>query len=175
MSKDWIHSMRNFFQNINNAFRRFMVGRYGSDQLSRFTMILAVIMLVLNMIFRTKTSVFYWLVWVFLLISYFRMFSKNTQKRYDENTRYLQLKEKILGKLRGTRGGSGAKSVRDSYRYYENAYNNASRSNSSTMRSDKEHRIFRCPNCDQRVRVPRGRGKIEITCPRCSHKFIKRS
>ena len=153
-----------------------MVGRYGSDQLSRFTMLLAFVMLILNMIFRSRTSVFYWLIWVFLIVTYFRMFSKNTQKRYNENTRFLQLKEKVMGRLRGRKGPTGD-SVRDSYQYYQNAYDNARRDTggSGTMQSDKEHRIFRCPNCDQRVRVPRGRGKIEITCPRCSHKFIKRS
>lgn len=38
-----------------------------------------------------------------------------------------------------------------------------------------EPKIFTCPNCSQKVRVPRGRGKIEITCPKCSHKFTKRT
>ncbi len=36
-------------------------------------------------------------------------------------------------------------------------------------------KIFRCPNCSQKVRVPKGRGKIEITCPKCGHHFDKRS
>ena len=169
--------MRDFFQRINDAYRRFMTGRYGSDQLSRFTLLLALIMLVLNMIFRSRTSVFSWLVWIFLILTYFRMFSKNIRKRYNENTRFLQLKDKVTGKLRGGRRGGTGDSVKDSYRYYQNAYDNARSSGNpnSTMRSDKEHRIFRCPNCDKRVRVPRGRGKIEITCPHCGNKFIKRS
>ena len=38
---------------------------------------------------------------------------------------------------------------------------------------DKEHRYFRCPRCHQTVRVPRGRGKISIRCPKCSERFIK--
>ena len=65
------NKMRDFLQRISNAFRRFMTGRYGSDQLSRFTLLLALVMLVLNMIFRTRTSIFYWLVWVCLIITYF--------------------------------------------------------------------------------------------------------
>ena len=167
--------MRNFLQRLAERYRQFMVGRYGSDQLSRFTMLLAFAMLILNMIFRTKTSLFYWLVWVFLLLTYFRMFSRNIQKRYDENTRFLQLKEKVRGWFGGRRGGAGA-GGRDSYQNYSQAYENArSEAPKNAMRSDREHRIFRCPNCDQRVRVPRGRGKIEITCPRCGHQFIKRS
>lgn len=40
---------------------------------------------------------------------------------------------------------------------------------------DKEHRYFRCPRCKQTVRVPRGRGKINIRCPKCGEQFIKKS
>ena len=38
---------------------------------------------------------------------------------------------------------------------------------------DKEHRYYTCPRCHQQVRVPRGKGKISITCPKCREKFIK--
>ncbi len=40
---------------------------------------------------------------------------------------------------------------------------------------DKEHRYFDCPRCRQSVRVPRGKGKISITCPKCKEKFIKKT
>ena len=40
---------------------------------------------------------------------------------------------------------------------------------------DREHRYFNCPRCRQRVRVPRGKGKISITCPKCREKFIKKT
>ena len=40
---------------------------------------------------------------------------------------------------------------------------------------DREHRYFDCPKCRQMVRVPRGKGKISITCPRCREKFIKKT
>ncbi len=40
---------------------------------------------------------------------------------------------------------------------------------------DKQNRYFRCPKCRQRVRVPRGRGKISITCPRCKERFTKKT
>ena len=40
---------------------------------------------------------------------------------------------------------------------------------------DRQHRYFDCPKCRQTVRVPRGRGKISITCPRCREKFIKKT
>ena len=40
---------------------------------------------------------------------------------------------------------------------------------------DKDHRYYNCPRCHQQVRVPRGKGKISITCPKCREKFIKKT
>ena len=40
---------------------------------------------------------------------------------------------------------------------------------------DREHRHFDCPKCHQPVRVPRGKGKIAITCPKCRERFIKKT
>jgi len=40
---------------------------------------------------------------------------------------------------------------------------------------DKDHRYFRCPRCRQTVRVPRGRGRINIRCPKCSERFIRKT
>jgi uncharacterized paraquat-inducible protein A len=40
---------------------------------------------------------------------------------------------------------------------------------------DRNHRYFDCPKCRQTVRVPRGKGKIAITCPRCKEKFVRKS
>lgn len=40
---------------------------------------------------------------------------------------------------------------------------------------DRNHRYFDCPKCRQTVRVPRGKGKIAITCPRCRDKFVRKS
>ena len=41
--------------------------------------------------------------------------------------------------------------------------------------SDRQHRYFDCPKCHQTVRVPRGKGKISITCPKCREKFVKKT
>ena len=43
------------------------------------------------------------------------------------------------------------------------------------MIKDRQHRYFDCPKCRQRVRVPRGKGKISITCPKCREKFIRKT
>ena len=41
--------------------------------------------------------------------------------------------------------------------------------------ADRQHRYFDCPKCHQTVRVPRGKGKISITCPKCQEKFVKKT
>ncbi len=40
---------------------------------------------------------------------------------------------------------------------------------------DRQHRYYNCPRCRQRVRVPRGKGKINITCPKCKERFVKKT
>ena len=56
-------------------------------------------------------------------------------------------------------------------RYQENRRYLALRS----RMKDKNHRYFRCPKCRQQIRVPKGKGKIAITCPKCKEKFIKKT
>lgn len=157
--------MGNFFYRLRARFRQFMTGRYGSDNLSRFMLAIAFVCMFLNIFLGSKTWIFAVLVWLFLILVYLRMFSRNIQARYNENTRYLMLKEKVVGFFRG-KGSRGSSS--------QNTYQDTAQTH-GTYRSDAEHRIFRCPSCNQRVRVPRGRGKIEITCPRCGNHFKKRS
>lgn len=176
--------MRDFFGRLGERFRQFMVGRYGSDALSRAMLGLAFILMLLNLFLRSKTWILSVVIWVLLFLVYLRMFSRNIQARYNENTRYLMLKEKVTGLFRGNRAGQnqGRSAYSDSnpfggqnpYRDYQNYAQGGSKP-SGRYRSDKEHRIFRCPKCNQRVRVPRGRGMIEITCPRCGNTFRKRS
>ena len=169
--------MKGFFERIRKAIASFMVGRYGSDQLNRFLMAMAFVSLLLFLIFPS-VFVFRVLIWVFLALCYFRMFSRNIQKRYNENTRYLQIKERVqlFFTDRFGHGQSSASSGSSRSGYGSGSSGSSYGANTgSRPRSDAEHRIFRCPKCDQRVRVPRGRGKISITCPKCGHEFIKRS
>ena len=130
---------------MKERFRQFMMGRYGADQLSRFIMGCGVVTLILYMILRG--SLWYWLTLILLVWNYFRVFSRNHTKRALENQRYLDLRDRVLGIFRGSRSGA----------------------------RDKNFRIYRCPSCHQKVRVPKGKGRISITCPKCHREFIKRT
>ena len=131
---------------MREKLRRFMTGRYGVDQLSRLYLVLTLVLLVLSMI--TKLQIFYGLAIILLIYMYYRMFSKNTTKMYAQNQKYLNMRYQIVVK-----------------------WNNAKKH----FAQRKEYRFYRCPKCHQKVRVPRGKGKICITCPKCRNEFIKKS
>lgn len=127
-----------------NWFRRFMMGRYGVDQLSFAMMLLA---MVLIMFTRGRLWPLAVLGAIMLLIAYWRMLSRNISARAQENGRFLGFCYRVRNRLDGL----------------------------SRQLQDKSHRYYHCPNCRQKLRVPRGRGKIAITCPRCGREFIKRT
>lgn len=124
---------------------RFMYGRYGVDQLNRFIMGIVMVSLVLSLFIRHR--VFYWITVIGIMIAYFRMFSKNIRSRSQENNRYLHATAGIRQNLARFKSRS----------------------------QDKSHCYFKCPSCRQTVRVPRGKGKICITCPKCSREFVKKT
>lgn len=83
---------------------------------------------------------------IFLILTYIRMFSRNIYKRYEENQKFLQLKYKVFNAIHFDR-----------------------------IKQMKHYRFFKCPVCRQTVRVPKGKGKIKIHCPKCQNDFIKKS
>lgn len=131
---------------MKEKFMRFMQGRYGTDDYSKFLLGSAVAVMVLNLFLRI--GLLNLLVFALLIYVYVRMFSRNIQKRYQENVRYLQWKDKVLGVFRKEK----------------------------RMAQDRKvNHIYRCPSCKQKIRVPRGKGKICITCPKCKTEFTKKS
>ena len=123
-----------------------MYGRYGVDFMGKSLVALAFIMIILANIFDSR--IFSMLSWVCLIYAYFRIFSRNIYKRAAENQAFL----KKTAKIRGW--------------FYKQK---------SMMAQRKTHRIFKCPTCRQKIRVPKGKGRIEIRCPKCNTKFIKNS
>ena len=156
---------------MRNRFQDFMYGRYGSDQLSRFTCIVALIVLVVGW-FVPFSGIMTIIALVLLVISYFRMFSRDISKRSLENEKFLD----ITSRFRRGGGYSGG------YSSYGNSGNSRGRSSGSNFerakkerQQRKDYRFYNCPHCNQRVRVPKGKGKICITCPKCRTEFVKRS
>lgn len=130
---------------MREKFVRFMQGRYGNDRFNQFLMIVAVVCLVISFFGGT---IFYAVALVFMVYAYFRMLSRNIYKRSAENQAYLKQEMKVRGLFRKQK---------------------------SEMAQRKTHHIYKCPNCRQKIRVPKGRGKIEISCQKCGTKFVKKS
>lgn len=129
---------------MRERLQRFMMGRYGVDAFSRFLMITWIVLWVIDLFINSGTLSLLSL--MLLIYTYYRMFSRNIQKRYQENVKYLNIKNKFLSRLR---------------------------SEKSVMKQRKTHHIYRCPNCRQKIRIPKGKGRICITCPKCKTEFTK--
>lgn len=130
---------------IRGFLSRFMAGRYGTDQLNN-TMIVTYVVLYLISIF-TRWSVLYWVALVLVFVSLFRTLSRQIERRRAENAKFLQLVRPVSRKLK----------------------------NFKVRVRDKEHRYFKCPNCKQQMRVPRGKGRITVHCRSCGATFEEKS
>jgi len=125
-----------------------MRGRYGTDQLNRFLLFCSIGCLLVSLFVRVRyVNTVFWVAAVAMLVfTYVRMFSRNLPRRYAENVKFLH----------ATAG------IRKFFRVKRLAF-----------RQRKEYKFFTCPSCGQEVRVPRGRGHIRITCPKCRAEFEK--
>ena len=131
---------------MREKLRQFMIGRYGTDGLNQFLSIASLVLLLIAIVSRVQ--IFTWLGIALLIFCYYRTFSRNISKRTEENYKFYTLKDRIDGKFRGLKDQWANRKL---YHYY------------------------RCPKCRQKLRVPRGRGRIQISCPRCGTQFIKKS
>ena len=139
---------------MKERLQKFMMGRYGVDAFSKFLLGAAMVLWILDMLVRSR--ILYSWALLLLIYSYYRMFSRNTTKRYQENLKFLSLKQKCMSKLKSLfRGHSGMKF------------------NKSDLQQRKTHHIYKCPTCKQKIRIPRGKGRICITCPKCKTEFTK--
>ena len=130
---------------IRNKLRQFMIGRCGADQLSLATMWVAIILWLVYSL--THWMILYVISMVAIIYTIFRMFSRKLDKRRAENARFLAKIRPMQRKL----------------------------STTVSHLKDKEHRYFRCPNCKQQMRVPKGKGRIRITCRSCGITFEEKS
>lgn len=133
-----------------NWLAKMMYGRYGMDQLGLFLIGLSLVCTFLSACFShgVLAGGFYLLSTLLLAVTLLRMLSRNIPRRYQENQFFLT-------KTAGVRG------------WFSQLGNR--------LRDGRTHRHFQCPYCKQKIRVPKGRGKICITCPQCRREFIKKT
>jgi predicted RNA-binding Zn-ribbon protein involved in translation (DUF1610 family) len=125
---------------------QWMAGRLGPDDLVRFSTDLAVVLCIVELFVHTT-----WLgiaSLALLAYSVWRMCSKNLGPRARENERFL----KMLGPVRP---------------WFQNPR--------AAWTESRTYKHVKCSSCGQRVRIPRGKGKLRVTCPTCHEKFEVRS
>lgn len=125
--------------------RRLMMGRYGVDQLTWVLLVLSLLLSLCGSIFRVQLLGI--LCWAVLVVCYLRIFSRNIYARQLENQRFMQFWWKLKN----------------------------GRSKRPSREQRKNYKVFSCPTCKQKLRVPRGKGKISISCPKCGRSFIKKT
>lgn len=124
--------------NFSAGLRSFMTGRYGTDKLNMAILTSGLIVCIIGMFIPVSAVnlIMTMMAYALMIWAIFRMLSRNTYKRYQENRKFLMFFERL---------------------------------------KDRQHRYFSCPKCRQPVRVPRGKGKLAITCPRCKERFIRKT
>ena len=148
---------------LKEKIRKFMTGRYGSDDLSLCLLIVAGVCLVFAAISRNRSASYFFVTVLVLLVvwSIFRMLSKNTMAREKENNLY----KKITGGF-----SSNTRPFRDSMKaWWENIRGIRPFNNKKTY--GLKACLFKCPGCGVDVKVPANKGKIMITCPKCGKEF----
>lgn len=131
---------------VREKIYRFMQGRYGMDGLSGFLIGTGFIMSVFNTFFRG--NLFMILSWGCIIFAFTRIFSKDRGRCIAQNMWFYD-------HTRGAREWI--------------------RREKSRMRIRKTHHIYTCKNCGQKIKIPRGKGRIMVTCPKCRNEFLKRS
>jgi hypothetical protein len=129
-----------------NWLKRFMMGRYGIDQLSTAMLIISILFTLVGEL--SSLSILGLISYIPLGICIYRVFSKDVSKRQMENYKFSMLMSPV-------------------YSWLKKKQNHALNA--------KTHRYFKCPNCKSDLRVPKGKGKIIITCPKCKTEFREKT
>ena len=140
-----------FFQKLRTGLIRFMYGRNGIDQLGVAVvwgcLILDILTMFISGRFPLLGTILYWVSMAVWVYALFRVFSKNLNKRRAENQRFVNWWWRVKSR----------------------------RSNAKARHADKDHKYFTCKSCGTICRVPAGKGKIIITCPKCGAQIQGRS
>lgn len=135
-----------FLTQLRGRLQQWMYGRNGVDRLSRDGNLLGFGLMLCGSLFGWL--VVYWLGLALFVLALLRICSRNITKRTAENNTYLGLKGRVTNWFAGKQHQKLEK---------------------------KSYRFFKCASCHQTLRLPKGKGKIEITCPKCGLNFVKRT
>lgn len=124
--------------------RKFMTGRYGGDQLSNYLLVLSVVLAIISRIMGI--SALDTISYIPLFLALYRMFSKDINKRRMENYKFTMFISPIYSKYKKIQ---------------------------SRIKDSRTHKYYKCSTCKTTLRVPKAKGKILITCPKCGEKFVK--
>ncbi len=131
---------------MKQKIQHFMTGRYGADQLGQLLMGISVIFLLISMF--TRLDIFYILALGLMGYEYYRMMSRRIERRFQENQKFMNIRYRLVVRWNKKK---------------------------EHFRQAKIYRFYKCPSCRQNIRVPKGKGRICITCPKCKTEFIRKS
>ena len=144
--------MRSFFYKLSSAMARFMYGRNGTDQLNWAILVMYLVLWVIRILVSAldvtvAAMIIDVIMFLLAVVLLWRTFSKNLAKRRAENQRFINWWWPIKNRFAAAKA----------------------------RKADKAHKYFTCKNSKTICRVPAGRGKIVITCPKCGHKIEGKS
>lgn len=125
--------------------QEFMYGRYGGDTMNTVLLISGLVVSILGQLFNLTVLIL--IAYVFYGYSIFRILSKNIYARQKELYSFMKIWTPVQ-------------------KWYKMRV--------MIWKDRKNYRYFKCPNCGQCLRAPKGRGKIEVTCQKCRKQFIKK-
>ena len=138
--------IKNWFRSLGSKMQSFMYGRYGYDELSQFLSKTALLCVIVGLF--AYPGFFCGLAMALYLVTMFRMYSKNIMKRQQERDVYLRRTQPL----------------RDWQALQKRKFNDR-----------KTHKFYRCSQCKTSLRVPKGKGKIKIHCPKCGAEIVKKT
>ncbi len=140
--------MKKWMSDMGNRVSRAMIGRYGMDELSVALIFVSIVLMVVS--YFPKVRFLYIPAILILFWSYFRCFSRNIVKRSRERDVFMRCKGKLQNIL-------------------------WIRLLKRKIKDRKHYKYYRCPGCKALIRVPKGKGRIAITCTRCRHEIIRKT
>lgn len=145
-----------------------MIGRNGPDKLANWTLGAALIVTLIGMFI--PNIVLTLLSYVLLIYCFFRIFSRNVSARQRENEKFEGFLSKIIPSARN-KNNAGTSNKHHSSSVYKASQQskNSQQSKKSKPASSKNKVTFTCDECGQSLSVPKGRGKLKVTCPKCHH------